>query len=85
MKRLCVFTGSYPGARPGYLAAVQELAREFVARDWALVYGGSKLGLMGAMADAVLALGGHAILMERLYPMPPRIAGSGDRGIVKRG
>ncbi|WP_089941574.1 TIGR00730 family Rossman fold protein [Candidatus Entotheonella palauensis] len=59
MKRICVFTGSYPGAGSGYLSAVQELAQELVSRHWGLVYGGSKLGLMGAMADAVLTLGGH--------------------------
>lgn len=59
MKRICVYIGSYPGDRPDYLTAVQELARELVSRNWALVYGGSKMGLMGEMANAVLALGGH--------------------------
>ncbi len=59
MKRICVFTGSYPGAGSDYQTAVQALAEELVSRDWGLVYGGSKLGLMGAMADAVLDLGGH--------------------------
>ncbi len=59
MQRICVFTGSYPGAGADYVSAIQELAQELVSRHWGLVYGGSKLGLMGTMADAVLDLGSH--------------------------
>ncbi len=35
MQRICVFTGSYPGAGEDYLAAVRELAEELVSRNWA--------------------------------------------------
>ena len=59
--RICVFCGSHPGARPEYAAAARELAGELVARDLALVFGGGCVGLMGVIADAVLAAGGHAI------------------------
>ena len=59
--RICVFCGSHPGTRPEYAAAARELARELVARDLALVFGGGCVGLMGVIADAVLAAGGHAI------------------------
>lgn len=54
---LCVFCGSRPGARPGYTAAAQALGRGLAARHWKLVYGGGKVGLMGAVADAARQAG----------------------------
>jgi uncharacterized protein (TIGR00730 family) len=60
-QRLCVFCGSSPGRDPAYRAAGEELGEQLVARGWGLVYGGSKVGVMGAVADAVLAAGGEAI------------------------
>ncbi|MEX0791443.1 MAG: LOG family protein, partial [Actinomycetota bacterium] len=70
MKRLCVFTGSSPGARPEYAGAAEELARAIVERDLTLVYGGSRVGLMGVLADAVLEGGGEVIgvIPDRLFP-----------------
>jgi uncharacterized protein (TIGR00730 family) len=61
MKRLCVFTGSSPGARPEYARAARDLAGAIIERDLALVYGGSRQGLMGILADAVLEAGGEVI------------------------
>jgi len=61
MKRVCVFTGSNPGARSGYAAAAQLLGRELVAGGYELVYGGGKVGLMGQLADSVIASGGTVI------------------------
>lgn len=61
MKRLCVFTGSHRGARPAYLAAARTLGRELAARGLELVYGGTHIGLMGVLADAVLAAQGRVI------------------------
>jgi uncharacterized protein (TIGR00730 family) len=61
VKRVVVFCGSSPGARPEYAAAASELGRLLVARDLELVYGGASVGLMGALADSVLAAGGTAI------------------------
>lgn len=68
MKRVCVFSGSSPGGRPDYLSAAAELGRELAARGVGLVYGGAKVGLMGVVADAVIAEGGEAIgvIPERL-------------------
>ena len=60
-RRVCVFCGSSAGARPLYAAAARELAGELVASDIGLVFGGGCVGLMGVLADAVLAAGGHAI------------------------
>jgi uncharacterized protein (TIGR00730 family) len=61
MKHICVFCGSNQGAKPGYKAAAQALGQALVKRGLGLVYGGSQVGLMGTIADAVLAAGGTAI------------------------
>jgi uncharacterized protein (TIGR00730 family) len=59
MKRVCVFAGSSSGVRPEYVAAAADLGRVMAARSVELVYGGARVGLMGAVADAVLAGGGR--------------------------
>jgi uncharacterized protein (TIGR00730 family) len=59
MRRICVFCGASPGARPEYAQATAELARLLVADGIGVVYGGGGVGLMGALADAVLAEGGE--------------------------
>lgn len=61
MKRICVYCGSNNGADPVYRAAAEELARELVACDVGIVYGGGKVGLMGAVADAAMEAGGEVI------------------------
>jgi len=61
VQRLCVFTGSSPGARPDYAAAAESLGRELATQGIGLVYGGASVGLMGAVADATLAAGGEAV------------------------
>ena len=61
MTRICVFTGSSPGALDAYAASARELARVLVSRRHTLVYGGAKVGLMGVLADAVIAGGGEVI------------------------
>lgn len=59
MTRVCVFCGSSPGHRPTYLEAARQLGTLMAARGTSLVYGGASIGLMGAIADACLAGGGH--------------------------
>lgn len=61
MKRICVFCGSSFGARPAYKQAAEDLGRLLVERGIGLVYGGGGVGLMGAIADVVLAEGGEVI------------------------
>lgn len=61
MKRVCVFCGSSPGARPGYRVAAQALGAAIARRGLGLVYGGAHVGLMGVVADAALAAGGDVI------------------------
>ena len=59
MKRVCVFCGSSPGARPAYTEATEAFARLLAREGIGVVYGGGGVGLMGKLADAVLANGGE--------------------------
>ena len=61
MKAVCVYCGSSNGARPIYAAAAKAFGRALVEADLALIYGGGSVGLMGTIADEVLAHGGRAI------------------------
>lgn len=61
MRRICVFCGSSLGARPAYSAAAEQVGRHLAERGIGLVYGGGKIGLMGALADAALESGGEAV------------------------
>ena len=60
MRRVCVFAGSSSGSQAAYRAAAEELGSVLATRNMGLVYGGARVGLMGVVADAVLALGGQA-------------------------
>jgi uncharacterized protein (TIGR00730 family) len=60
-RRLCVFCGSSTGNRPAYRDAAEQLGLLLVERGIELVYGGGNIGLMGVLADTVLARGGRAI------------------------
>ena len=61
MNSVCVFCGSSAGARPAYGAAARETGAEIARRGLTLVYGGGRVGLMGAVADAALAEGGEVV------------------------
>lgn len=61
MRRVCVFCGSNSGARPEYQTAALKFGQLLAERGLGLVYGGGNVGLMGALADAVLASGGSVI------------------------
>jgi uncharacterized protein (TIGR00730 family) len=61
MKRLAVYCGSATPADPVYIESARMVGREFAARGIGLVYGGGRLGLMGAVADSCLAAGGEVI------------------------
>jgi len=60
-KSIAVFCASADGARPEYRAAAEELGRAIAQRSLGLIYGGARVGLMGAVADAALAAGGHVV------------------------
>lgn len=61
MKRICVYCGSSSGARQSYPDAARALGQSLVRHGLGLVYGGSNVGLMGALADTVMAAGGEVV------------------------
>jgi len=61
MHRICVFCGSKHGLRPAYAEAARRMGQALARRRLELVYGGGHIGLMGVVADAAMAAGGHVI------------------------
>jgi hypothetical protein len=61
MKSICVLCGSSLGAKPAYVTAAKRTGQALLERGLSLIYGGGKVGLMGALADVVLELGGEVI------------------------
>lgn len=61
MNSVAVFCGSRAGADPLYVEAAKDLGRKLAAEKLGLVYGGSSVGLMGAVADEVLQFGGKVL------------------------
>jgi uncharacterized protein (TIGR00730 family) len=63
VQRLAVYCGSAPGSRPEFAEATRATAAAMVERGVDLVYGGGRLGLMGLIADNVLASGGKVFVV----------------------
>jgi uncharacterized protein (TIGR00730 family) len=61
MRRVCIFCGSNNGARTVYVDAAGAMGAALARRHIGLVYGGGRVGLMGVVADAVMAGGGEVI------------------------
>lgn len=61
LRRIAVFCGSNTGVDPVFRAAAESLGAEILARRMSLVYGGGNVGLMGIIADVVMAGGGEVI------------------------
>ena len=61
MRRVCVFCGSSSGRLPVYAEVARSFGAALAARGIGLVYGGGRVGLMGAVADGALAGGGEVI------------------------
>jgi len=59
-RAVCVFCGSSPGINPAFTDAAASFGRGLAERGVGLVYGGASIGLMGVVADAAIAAGGHA-------------------------
>ncbi len=71
MKSICVYCGSNPGAKPIYVERATELGTRIANEGLRLVYGGGRTGLMGAVADGVLAAGGEVtgVIPQHLVDM----------------
>jgi uncharacterized protein (TIGR00730 family) len=54
IRRLAIFCGSNPGARPEYMEAARSLGRLLAQRGIGIAYGGSNVGMMAALADAMM-------------------------------
>lgn len=61
MKTVCVFCGSNSGQDPVYVSAARAVGNLLAASGRRLVYGGGRVGLMGALADAMIAAGGEVV------------------------
>jgi len=61
MRAVCVYCGSSAGAETVFAEAARELGSLLAERGLGLVYGGARVGLMGALADATLAAGGSVV------------------------
>ena len=61
IRNVAVFCASASGADPAYQAAAEELGRALAARNIGVIYGGSKVGLMCAVAESALAHGGRVV------------------------
>jgi uncharacterized protein (TIGR00730 family) len=61
MRNVCVYCGSSAGARAAYAAHARAFGTALARRGLGLVYGGASVGIMGALADAVLGNGGRVV------------------------
>ena len=61
LNAICVYCGSSPGRQPIYIDAAHRLAEQLHKENITLVYGGAHVGVMGAIADRLLELGGRVI------------------------
>ncbi len=61
VRRLCVYCGSARGVDHRHREAARELGERLAEARIELVYGGGRIGLMGVLADAVLAAGGRVV------------------------
>src|SRR5215831_7248322 len=77
---VCVYCGSSVGANPRYTEAAQQLGAELAEHGVRLVYGGGRIGLMGHLADAVLARGGQVI---GVIPEHLQAREKGHRGVTE--
>jgi uncharacterized protein (TIGR00730 family) len=85
IKRICVYCGSNSGSDPAFTQSARELGAALVRRGMGLVYGGGRVGLMGTIADSVLARGGEVIgvIPEALVKMEVAHQGLTDLRVVK--
>ncbi|MCS5491134.1 TIGR00730 family Rossman fold protein [Algoriphagus limi] len=77
MKKITIYCGSRKGNSPAFEAGAKALAQEMIRRDLSLVYGAGRVGLMGVIADEMLAAG-----QEVLGVIPQKLV---DREVAHNG
>ena len=84
MKSLCVYCGSNSGSNPAYAEAAIALGSRLARDGIRLVYGGGNIGLMGTVADAVLAAGGEVtgVIPKQLVDMEVAHLGLSELEVV---
>lgn len=61
MRRICIFCGASPGVGTAYVELARSVGAGLAAKGIGVIYGGGRVGLMGAVADAALQAGGEVI------------------------
>ena len=61
LSSICVFCGASPGRHPGYATAARSLGQAIATSGRQVVFGGGKVGMMGAVADGALEAGGRVV------------------------
>jgi uncharacterized protein (TIGR00730 family) len=81
---ICVFCGSNAGADPAYLAAAQAVGEGLAGRGIRVVYGGGRVGMMGALADAARAAGGEVVgvIPQQIFDLEIGHTGLDDLRVV---
>jgi hypothetical protein len=84
IKRICVFCGSSPGARPEYIQAARQVGAILAQRKIGLVFGGGKVGMMGQLAQAALENNGEVIgvIPKGLHDRKVAFSGLSDLRVV---
>ncbi|MEO0789441.1 MAG: TIGR00730 family Rossman fold protein [Bacteroidota bacterium] len=77
MTSISIFCGSSPGFDPVYIKQAQELGRALAERGSRIIFGGGKVGLMGAVANAAMEAGGEVIGVIPQFMMPREVAHEG--------
>jgi uncharacterized protein (TIGR00730 family) len=84
LSSICVFCGSNAGADPAYLQAAQAVGRGLAQRGVRVVYGGGKVGMMGAVADAARDAGGEVtgVIPQAIFDLEIGHTGLDDLRVV---
>lgn len=85
MKSIAVFCGANPGIEPYFTQAAAEVGQQLAQRGIHVLFGGGSVGLMGVLADAVLAHGGHitGVITEQLNALELGHPGVSDMIVVE--
>lgn len=82
IKSVCVYCGSGPGNDPAYVEAAEQFGRELAKNDVRLVYGGGKVGIMGAVSRAVIDHGGQVTGIIPEFLMAREHARKSGNGLI---
>lgn len=83
LNRVCVYCGSSDKIDSQFLQAANSMGRLLAERGIGLIYGGGSTGMMGALADAVLAGGGEAIGVIPAFFDTPELAHKGLTELIR--